>query len=128
MWEYYQVLYGHSCATVPRMGQSWCSICSTWQDHHPSLRVGDMSCILASPAEDMFLALYILWDLTRHRDRDISLLLPNVILPPQPVWAIKNWLRIYRLLVMHSIKEAAGQAVQNVWTITSYFPQREVPD
>ncbi len=77
-------------------------------------------------------ALYILRGNMRHCDTDIFHATADDHLEAQPVWALKNWLRIYKPMVKHSIKEAIRSSVRHVRTIMSYFhpsePTEEHPD
>jgi hypothetical protein len=73
------------------------------------------------------IVLYNMRELTRHCDRDIFFETASDHLEAQPVWAIKNWLHIQRPLVLHSIKEAARQAVRHVRSISTYFTSAEPP-
>ena len=77
-------------------------------------------------------ALYILRGNMRHCDTDIFHANADDHLEAQPVWALKNWLRIYKPMVKHSIKEAIRSSVRHVRTIMSYFhprePTEEYPD
>ncbi len=66
-------------------------------------------------------ALYILRRDMRHCDRDVFYPTVDEHLDAQPVWALKNWLRVYKPMVKHSIKEAIRASVLNVRTIASYF-------
>jgi hypothetical protein len=68
------------------------------------------------------------WDHTRPCDRNIFYDTMDKHLNAQPVWALKNWLRVYRPLVKHIIKEAVRLAIRNMQTIQSYFCQAKVPD
>jgi hypothetical protein len=73
-------------------------------------------------------ALYILRQDMRHCDRDIFYATADAHLEDQPVWALKNWMKVYKPLVQYSIKEAVRSAVRNVRTIGYYFRPQEPPD
>jgi hypothetical protein len=73
-------------------------------------------------------ALYILRGDMRHCDRNIFYATVDDHLEAQPVWALKNWLRVYKPMVKHSIKEAVRSSVRHVRTIVSYFRPLLQPD
>ena len=74
------------------------------------------------------LALYAVWDQTRHCDRDVFYATTADHLDAQPVWALKNWLRVFQPLIKHSIKEASRLAIHNMRKIHTYFHPADVPD
>ena len=73
-------------------------------------------------------ALYTLRRDMRHCDRDIFYATAAEHLEAQPVWALKNWLRIQTPMVKFSIKQAVRSAVSNVRTLLSYFGPTPNPD
>ena len=73
-------------------------------------------------------ALYTLRQDMQHCDRDIFYATVDEHIEAQPVWALKNWLRIQTPMVKFSVKEAVQSAVRNVRTIFSYFGPAKPPD
>jgi hypothetical protein len=68
---------------------------------------------------------YTLWDQTQHCDHNIFYATANGHFAAQPVWALKNWLHVYRPLVIHSIKEATRHAIRLSLRIS---PRWEAPN
>jgi hypothetical protein len=66
-------------------------------------------------------AVYTLRQDMRHCDCTVFHDTAEAHIEAQPVWAIKNWLKIHVPMAKHSVKEAARLAVRNVRVITSYF-------
>jgi hypothetical protein len=103
----------------------WTSFRTLWDLRNGQVHGNDSSTRAKKQKEKAhreLLAMYLLRDQTQYCDRNIFHESAAAHLDAQPVWALKNWIRVYRPLVVHSIKEAANQAIQKVRTLTSYFP------
>jgi hypothetical protein len=74
------------------------------------------------------LAIYSLRDQTRQCDRDLFYDTVEAHLSSHSIGALKNWLRVHKPMVKHSIQEAARLAIQNMRTLQSYFRPAEVPE
>jgi hypothetical protein len=73
------------------------------------------------------LAIYSSRDQTRHCNRDLFYDNLEAHLAAHSIGALKNWLRVHKPMVKHSIQEAARLAICNMQTLQSYFCPAEVP-
>jgi hypothetical protein len=95
----------------------WTTFCTLWDLRNGHVhRIDTTTWVRAQKekAHRKLVALYALREHTRHCDRDLYFDTDDKHLHSQPVWALKNWLLIHSPLVIHSIKEAARQAIRNV--------------
>jgi hypothetical protein len=102
---------------------SWRSVCTLWDLRKGQVYGTDASTCAQKQKEQAHRklhALYILQRNMQHCDRDIFYHNADEHLDAQPMWALKNWLGVYKPMVKNSIKEA----VRHVRTIASYsIPQ-----
>jgi hypothetical protein len=85
---------------------TWCSVRTLWDLRNDLVHGADSSSRAQKQkgqAHRELRALYILRSEMRHCDRAVFYATAEEHLEAQPVWALKNWLRVYKPMVKHSI-------------------------